>query len=334
MKSLRAALLIGTLFTSLIPASHSMLMTPAYAQEQSLPDIISKVMDSVVVVTLNETVPITSGKTQDMVGTGTGFIIGSDGIIVTNYHVVNAEGKITSLTVTLTNGKKFPVKVIIGKDKRFDLAVLKIDTKFDLPTVQFGDSDKVRVGQDVFAIGNPFNLDFTVTKGIISAKHRETNGPYDDFLQTDASINPGNSGGPLFDMEGKVIGIDSAIISPSKASDGLGLAIPSNLASKAIDKLVQYGFIDRGMIGIQTKESDDGRGVFVVVVNKGGPADEAGLKVGDEIIKFGDVMVNTGHDIVNVVGDTTPGTMVDIVILRNGNELHVSIVVGRLKQED
>src|SRR5713226_1229343 len=226
-------------------------------------------------------------------GLGSGFIIDRDGTIVTNYHVVDGAQKIV---VTLSDGGSFDGKVL-GKDQKTDIAVIKISAPHDLPTAALGDSDRLEVGEWVMAIGNPFGLDHTVTSGIVSAKGRHIGaGPYDDFIQTDASINPGNSGGPLINMRGEVVGINTAIFSGTGGNVGIGFAIPANLVKDLLPELKDKGKIVRGFVGVTIQKLTpdlaesiglkQATGALVADVTKGGPADRAGIKTGDVIVEL------------------------------------------------
>ena len=253
---------------------------------------------------------------------GSGFVIKKNGTVITNNHVIaNAEDIIVRI-----NNKEYKAKVI-GADPYSDLAVLKIDTKENFETVDFGNSDKARVGDWVMAIGNPFGLGGTVTSGIISARNRDINlTRYDDFIQTDASINQGNSGGPLFDMNGNVIGINTAIISPSGASSGIGFAIPSNYASTIIDQLIEFGETKRGWLGVRIQEVTkeiasvaglkEPKGAFIGGVSEGGPADKGGIKSGDIILEFDGEKIKTMRNLPRVVANTKPNKRVTVKIWR------------------
>ncbi len=271
---------------------------------------------------------------------GSGFIIDPAGYIVTNNHVVGSADKVT---VIFQDDSRHPAK-IVGKDAKTDLALLKIDMPNPLPFVKFGDSDKARVGDWVFAVGNPFGLGGTVTKGIISARGRPVEeGNYVDFLQVDASINRGNSGGPTFDLDGDVIGINTVIYSPNGGSVGIGFAIPSNAAKIVLDQLRSTGHVDRGFLGVQVQEVTtdiasslglDGNhptGALVAQVNDGSPADKAGIKVGDIIQKFDGKPVDKMRDLPRIVAETGIGRKVDIVVFRHGETLTVSTTVGQFE---
>ena len=229
---------------------------------------------------------------------GSGFVIDPSGIIITNNHVIADSNEVT---VIFTDGTKLKAQVI-GKDAKVDVAVLKVKADHPLKAVKFGDSDKMRVGDWVIAVGNPFGLGGSVTAGIVSARHRDIDsGPYDNFIQTDAAINKGNSGGPLFNMDGEVIGINTAILSPSGGSIGIGFATPSDTVVPVIDQLRKYGETRRGWLGVRIQSIDDliaesldlgkVRGALVAGTDDGGPAAEAGIETGDVIVKFDGVDV-------------------------------------------
>jgi serine protease Do len=267
---------------------------------------------------------------------GSGFLISPDGVIVTNNHVIEGADDIE---VDLTDGTHLPATVV-GVDTKTDLAVLRISAGHALPFVAFGDSDAAEVGDWVMAIGNPFGLGGTVTLGIVSARHRNIqSGPYDSFIQTDASINQGNSGGPLFDMYGKVIGINTAIVARGGGSLGIGFAIPGDLAKPVVDQLIAYGEARRGWIGVGIQDvSDDiaaslGRtdthGAMVTDVTKSGPSDGV-LNEGDIILQFDGKAVETMHDLPRLVAVTPVGKAVPVTVLRSGEEQALSITLGLL----
>ena len=266
---------------------------------------------------------------------GSGFVIDPDGTVITNYHVIKGAEDITVIT---KDGKEYKAE-LEGHDSKTDLAVLKVDADESLPYVVFGDSDKTRVGDWVLAIGNPFGLGGTATSGIISARGRDINaGPLDDFLQIDAPINRGNSGGPLFDATGKVIGVNTAIFSPNGGNVGIGFAIPSSLASSVINQLLTKGHVDRGWLGVQIQavtqdlaESlglDEEKGALVASVVEDSPADKAGIKVGDVILKFGGEGIKKMRDLPKVVADTPADSIVTIDVWRDGKTHDLSVKVG------
>ncbi|MGW8194911.1 MAG: DegQ family serine endoprotease [Desulforhopalus sp.] len=271
-------------------------------------------------------------------GAGSGVIISKDGYILSNNHVVEGAKEVT---VTLADKSEYPAKVI-GRDPKTDLAVLKIDADRDLPAAALGDSDLLKVGDWVVAIGNPFGLNHTVTSGIVSAKGRVIGaGPYDDFIQTDASINPGNSGGPLFNVKGEVVGINTAIIPQGQ---GIGFAIPVDTAKPLIPQLVSHGEITRGYLGvnIQTITPDlaealniDGtKGALVADVVPGSPADKSGLQRGDIIVDFNGKNIEDSHDLPAKVAATPVGEQVQVTVLREGHEKQLSVKVGKLSSDE
>jgi len=272
---------------------------------------------------------------------GSGFIIDKSGYVVTNNHVIADADEIT---VILNDDTQLKAE-IVGRDSRTDLALLKVDAGFDLPSVAFGDSDKVRVGDWVLAVGNPFGFGNTVTAGIISARQRDINaGPYDNFLQTDAPINRGNSGGPLFDLDGKVIGINTAIFSPSGGSIGIGFATPANMAKMVIDQLREFGRAKRGWLGVRVQSVDpdiaeafglkEASGALVASVTEAGPAAKAGIQPGDVILTFDGKPVPNMRVLPRVVAETSVGREVDVEIVRKGKHQTVRVVLGELPEED
>jgi serine protease Do len=269
---------------------------------------------------------------------GSGFIIHSTGYIVTNNHVVEDA---TEIKVTLASKEEFDA-TLIGRDPKTDIALLKIESNTPLPTVPFGNSDQLAVGDWVLAIGNPFGLGHTVTAGIVSAKGRIIGaGPYDDFIQTDASINPGNSGGPLFNMKGEVIGINTAIVA---SGQGIGFAIPSDLAKEVLLQLHDEGKVTRGWLGvaIQSLSPDllkafnleDTQGALVADVVADSPADKAGLKRGDIIIRFNGNNVKESSELPRMVAAVAPDTKVEVDIIRGGKTITLAVTLGRMKDED
>lgn len=275
-------------------------------------------------------------------GLGSGVIVNSNGIILTNFHVVDGA---EDIKVDLIDKRTLPATVV-GTDKASDLAVLKVEGG-EFPALALGDSDKMRVGDVVLAVGNPLGLEQTVTMGIISAKDRRTglgDGGFEDFLQTDAPINHGNSGGALVNTDGELIGINSQILSPSGGSIGIGFAIPSNMAKGVMDQLVATGKVRRGQlgVGIQPVTSDlaaslgltDVRGVVVNQVSPGSPAERAGIKTEDVITAFNGAAVTDSNDLRNKVASTQPGTEVALTIVRGGHEQQVKATLGEFKPEE
>jgi serine protease Do len=276
-----------------------------------------------------------------MVGEGSGFIIGSDGLIVTNYHVA---GEADKINVTLKDGTVYKA-TLKGADKKTDLAVIKIDAKKPLPYVTFGDSGKVRPGDKVLAVGNPFGLGGTVTAGIVSAVGREIGeGPYDDFIQVDAPINRGNSGGPTFDLRGNVIGVNTAIFSPSGGSVGIGFAIASNQAKQIVDQLMQHGTVDRGFLGVSIQPIDPDlakalklegtHGALVSKVEPDSPAAKAGVKARDVILQFDGKEVEKPSQLSRFVAATQAGKSSELVLWRDGKRETVQVDVGKMPTKE
>jgi serine protease Do len=272
---------------------------------------------------------------------GSGFIIDADGTILTNNHVVENAQKIL---VKLSDEQEYEAKVV-GRDTKTDIAIIKVNTKTALTAASLGDSDTLEVGEWVMAIGNPFGLDSTVTSGIVSAKGRHIGqGPYDNFIQTDASINPGNSGGPLINLRGEVVGINTAIFSRSGGNIGIGFAIPINLVKELLPQLRGKGKVTRGYLGVLIQKvtpeiadslgMDRGRGALVANVSKDGPAEKAGVKVGDVIIEFDGKEIKDSGDLPIVVARTPVDRKVRMKVLRDKKELQLTVSVGELKDEE
>jgi serine protease Do len=269
---------------------------------------------------------------------GSGFIIDSAGIVVTNNHVIADADEIT---VILNDGSRIKAE-LIGKDQKTDLALLRIKTEKQLKSVRFGNSDSLRLGEWVIAIGNPFSLGGTVTAGIVSARNRDINsGPYDNYIQTDAAINRGNSGGPLFNLDGEVVGVNTAIISPSGGSIGIGFAVPSKTALAVIDQLKNFGETRRGWLGVRIQQVTDeiaeslgikpARGALVAGVDEKGPAKPAGIEPGDVIVKFDGQDIKEMRDLPRVVADTPVGKEVPVLVIRKGKEETRNVTLGRLE---
>jgi serine protease Do len=276
-------------------------------------------------------------ENRQIQGTGSGFIISADGYILTNNHVVEAAKEVA---VTIGDTQEYQAQVV-GRDPKTDLAVLKITPREPLPVPSLGDSDQLRVGDWVLAIGNPFGLSHTVTSGIVSAKGRVIGaGPYDNFIQTDASINPGNSGGPLYNMKGEVVGINTAIVPNGQ---GIGFAIPINTAKPLIPQLMSKGEVTRGYLGvtIQTLTPElakalnlkDHKGVLVGDVVPEGPANKAGIQRGDVIVSFDKKGVEEARDLSTLVAETPVGKDAPVTVLRNGVEHQISVKIGKLQSE-
>jgi serine protease Do len=272
------------------------------------------------------------GQNSPRVGQGSGFIVDEDGYVLTNNHVVdNAD----SITVILKNGDSYPAKVI-GTDEKTDIALIKVKADKKLPAVRLGSSNDLKVGQWVVAIGNPFGLDYSVTAGIVSAKGRNIgHGPYDNFIQTDASINPGNSGGPLFNMNGEVIGVNTAII---RGGQGIGFSVPIDMVKQIVPQLRQNGYVSRGYIGAGIQELDKelaasfgvdkDDGVLIGSVEDGGPAAQAGLRPGDIVTEFNDKKTDDVKNLLLAVAGTKPGESASAQVIRDGNKRTLSVTVA------
>jgi len=361
---------IKTLSTFLIWVLLS-LFTPTQALAQrGLPDFADLVEDNaatIVNITTVQRVPVRTSTPQSDIeellrqlrpdglpldpdaqtrprgGVGSGFIMSSDGYIITNHHVVaNAD----SITVTLTDRREFSAD-IIGSDELSDVALIKIDAT-GLRTVKFGDSEQVRVGEWVLAIGSPFGLEFSAAAGIVSAKSRNvpSRGPanYVSFIQTDVAINQGNSGGPLFNLDGEVIGINSQILSSTGGSNGISFAIPSNMALNVVEQLRESGAVSRGLLGVLIKDVDNAlaqafsldrpRGAFVDEVQPGSPAEQAGVLNNDIILAFNNIQIEQSSQLPFYVGQVRPGTTAELSVLREGQALRLPVVVGSLPGSD
>ena len=278
---------------------------------------------------------------QERVGVGSGIIIDAQGHIVTNYHVV---GGATKIVVTLSDGAQYEAKVV-GTDQKTDLGVIKISAKETLPFVTFADSDEVQVGQWVVAIGQPRNLAESVTQGIISAKHRRgitDPSSYQDFLQTDAAINPGNSGGPLLNLDGKVVGVNSAILSESGGFEGIGFSIPSNMVKRVTEQLIKSGKVIRGWMGVSIQDVtpdlaksfglQEPKGALIADVTKGGPADKAGLERGDVILDYQGRKIEDTAALRDAVANTSPGQEATVTIWRKKEKEELKIKIGNAEE--
>ena len=270
-------------------------------------------------------------------GLGSGFIISQDGEIVTNHHVIDGADKVM---VKLSDGRNLEATVV-GSDPLTDIALLRIKAANDLPAITFGSSDEMRAGDEVFAVGNPFGLGGTVTSGIVSATSRNINsGPFDDFIQTDAAINKGNSGGPLFNTDGDVIGVNTAIFSPDGGSVGIGFAVPSDLVQTIVADLEDDGTITRGWLGVQIRPMTDEvasvlgydapRGAVIEAVTEDSPAAKAGLKDGDIIVSFNGTKIEELRDLTRAVAETAPDAKAQVVVLHRGTEKSYEVTVGTL----
>jgi len=273
-------------------------------------------------------------------GVGSGFVISSDGYILTNNHVVDDANQIK---IKLADGKEYDAKVV-GRDPKTDLALLKAEGVSGLQSLQLGDSDSLKVGNWVVAIGSPFGLEQTVTAGIVSAKGRVIgSGPYDNFIQTDASINPGNSGGPLLNTEGEVIGINTAIFSQSGGNVGIGFAIPVNMAKEIVPQLKDKGHVTRGWLGVGIQKVTpelsksfglkDEKGALVSQVAKGGPADKGGIETGDVIVEFDGNKVSDSNELPRMVAPLPVGKTVSVKVLRGGNVVDREVKIGQLEEQ-
>lgn len=281
------------------------------------------------------------GETQPQRSTalGSGFVISADGFIVTNNHVIEGADEIS---IEFFSGKKLDAK-LVGTDPKTDIALLKVESPEPLPFVTFGNSDVMRVGDWVMAMGNPLGQGFSVSAGIVSARNRELSGSYDDFIQTDAAINRGNSGGPLFNMDGEVIGVNTAILSPNGGSIGIGFSMASNVVAKVTDQLRQFGETRRGWLGVRIQDVTpdvaeamgltDETGALVTDVPEG-PAMTAGVKSGDIITAFDGKPVKDSRELVRRVADATVGTEVPLTVLREGKSVDLKITLGRREQAE
>lgn len=277
---------------------------------------------------------------REVTSLGSGFIIDAEGHVVTNNHVIQ---NATEITVILSDNTRLPA-TLVGRDTQTDLALLKVKSDKPLPYVKFGSSDALKVGDWVIAVGNPFGLGGSVSAGIVSARGRNINaGPFDDFIQTDAAINRGNSGGPLFNADGEVVGINSAIFSPSGGSVGIGFAVPSDMARGIIEQLRQYGRTHRGWLGVKIQEVSDTiaeslglgkpRGALVLEINPKSPAVKSGLQPGDIITKFDGREISEMRYLPRMVAETKAGKSVDLTVFRKGREMTVPVRLGELKEE-
>ena len=278
------------------------------------------------------------GRPRTMTSMGSGFIIDPTGLVVTNNHVV--EGA-ESIEVHLQDDTVLKAE-LVGRDPKTDLAVLRVKPGAPLPAVSFGNSDGLRIGEWVMAIGNPFGLGGSVSLGIVSARNRDISaGPYDDYIQTDAAINKGNSGGPLFNLKGEVVGINTAIFSPTGGSVGIGFSVPANTAKYVVDQLVRFGETRRGWLGVKIQQVtpdlaesmslDRPRGALVADVTPTGPAEKAGIEAGDVIVEFNGRPVIQMRDLPKIVAETDIGKQVPVKVLRKGQEIMVTAEVGRLE---
>jgi Do/DeqQ family serine protease len=274
---------------------------------------------------------------RNAMGKGSGFIIDPQGYVVTNNHVVGGAERVT---VELSDGRELPARVV-GADPQTDIALLKVEAGAPLPHVSFGNSDGLRVGEWVLAMGNPFGLGGTATAGIVSARGRQIGaGPYDDFIQTDAPINPGNSGGPLFGANGEVVGVNTAIFSPSGGNVGIGFAVPSNLAKRVVADLRDDGKVERGWLGVSLQPLDaelaaavglpEPRGALVAGVEPGSPAARAGLRAGDVVLEVGGRPVRNPRDLAAAVAEAKPGAALALAVSRDGKRTEQRVALGEV----
>jgi serine protease Do len=349
-RRLVAALLAGSILASgglAFAAVNDDAPRPLAATEQPIvrdpgyADLVEKVAPAVVAVGTERSAPVARPGDPRVrrglvpAGLGSGFVVDPSGLVVTNNHVIDGADQVH---VTLADGRRLQAR-IVGTDERTDIALLQVEAGGPLPHVALGDSDRVRVGDRIVAVGNPFGLGGTVTAGIVSARNRDIrNGPDAEFLQLDAAINSGNSGGPTFDVHGRVIGINTAILSPSGGSVGIGFAIPSNQARAVIEQLRTRGSVERGWIGVSIQPVtpdmvpdlglDRATGVLIGQVTRGGPAMRAGLRPGDVIVAVDGKAVETPRDVTRPVAAAAPGTTVAVTVWRDGADRTLSVTVG------
>ena len=357
MKKIKFIIFTFILTFSFSIQSNSQSVPESFADlaEKLMPSVVNIATTQTVVTKTNPSLPFTfppgspfedmfkefgTPKERKSSALGSGFIIDEKGIVITNNHVIQDAEDI----VVIVNGdEEFKAKVI-GADPLSDIAVLQLETKKKFIPVQFGDSDKARIGDWVIAIGNPFGLGGTVTSGIISARNRSIGlSRYEDYIQTDASINSGNSGGPLFDMNGDVIGINTAILGRS-GSVGIGFSIPSNSAKIVIDQLIEFGETKRGWLGVRIQDVtqeiadveklDEPKGALVASVAENSPSEKAGIKAGDIILEFNGVKINQMKELPAIVAKTKVGKNVKVKVWRNKKELTKNVLLGRLETSE
>ena len=271
-------------------------------------------------------------RKEKMQGAGSGFIIDPSGYIVTNDHVV---GNADQILVDLADGTELPARVV-GTDELTDVALIRVTAKAPLPYVAWGDSRSIEVGDWVVAAGNPFGLGGSISAGIVSARGRDIGaGPFDDFLQLDAPINPGNSGGPVFNEQGQVIGVDTAIASPTGASVGIGFAIPAEIASRIVTELREHGSVERGWLGVSVQDNPEVEGkaaqpgVLIAAVDRTGPAIRAGLRAGDVVTAVNGQPVDNARALIREIAQSAPGSQVRLTLRRQGREMALDVTVGR-----
>lgn len=361
-----AVRLTGALFVSLVLTASLPAVSTARQGPDSLADLAEGLLDAVVNISTSQTVDSSRSipmpevpegspfkdffdeffdkqrrgeRPRKVQSLGSGFVIDSAGIIITNNHVIADADEITA---NFSDGSKLEADVI-GRDTKTDIAVLRVKTNKHLKAVKLGNSDVLRVGDWVMAIGNPFGLGGSVSVGIVSARNRNINaGPYDNFIQTDAAINRGNSGGPLFNLDGEVVGINTAIFSPTGGSIGIGFAVPSSTAAPVIEQLIKFGETRRGWLGVRIQEvtdeiaeslgMDTARGALIAGINQDGPAAGTGLEAGDVVVGFDGKPIGEMRDLPRIVADTAPDKDVDVVVVRNGKEMTFKVKIGRLEE--
>lgn len=333
---MRWRVLLLSVFTTYPVLAHAQFNS-FFDAPHSLAPLVKMVAPSVVGITVTETsgatgaalAPLRGGKSAQPLteAAGSGFIIAPDGLIVTNDHVISGASQIV---VTLDNGRKF-VAQLVGADDLTDIAVIRINAPYPLQPVHWADSAKVQIGDWVLAAGNPFALGNSFTLGIVSAEGRDIGeGPFNHFLQLDAPINPGNSGGPAFNMSGEVIGINSAIVSPSGGSVGIGFAIPSDSAAPIVEQLVQHGAVLRGWLGVSVADPPASTsGALVTGLQAGGPADQAGLLQSDLIVSVDGEAVDGAEGLTRIIASTPPEHHVVLGIERNDHIFHLTVIIGR-----
>lgn len=331
----RRILALGLLwaFPAAAPAQFSLFAGAPH----SLAPLVKMVAPAVVGITVTEAsggkagtpAPLRGGKATPPLteAAGSGFVITPDGMIVTNDHVIAGAAEIT---VTLDDGEKFTAS-LVGADDLTDLAVIKITSSHPLQPAHWADSSKVQIGDWVLAAGNPFALGNSFTLGIISAEGRDIGeGPFNHFLQLDAPINPGNSGGPAFDMQGGIIGINSAIVSPSGGSVGIGFAIPSNSAAPVVAQLIAHGAVARGWLGVSVTDPQDGSsGALITGLETGGPADKAGLLQSEVVVTVNGEAISGAEGLTAAIASMPPGRKVVLGVRKNAHIFHLSVIVGR-----
>ena len=353
LKRARALMFAPLLLVSACVAPPGQQVSDTQAVPASFAPVVKKVLPSVVNIAITETV---SGgdvmaqlppelqntplgrefrrrfgtQKQQVLGAGSGFVVDPSGIIVTNNHVV---GHASRIMVGLSNGTHLPAHVI-GTDDLTDVAVIKVNTPHLLPAVTWGNSGNVQVGDWIVTAGNPFGLGGSITAGIVSAEGRDLGDPFDRFLQLDAPVNPGNSGGPAFDLSGQVIGMTTAIVSPSGGSVGIAFAVPSNLVRRIADQLITSGSIARGWLGVAVGQRGaqlDGEGGVVAIagLTPGGPASRAGLHPGDQVVSVNGKDIESTSGLVRAIAEKSPGTTVNVTVRRNGRTMTVPVTVGR-----